>query len=71
MIARTESARGVTEGHRSAYGEYGISNVEWLLSPDACDICKSKASEEWDIKISKEKFQCIQIVCVILLQFNN
>ncbi len=50
MIARTESARGVTEGHRSAYEQYGVSSVEWLLSPDACDICKDKSTEDWDIK---------------------
>lgn len=50
MIARTESARGVTEGHRSAYEQYGISSVEWLLSSDACDICKGKSTEDWNIK---------------------
>jgi len=53
MIARTESARGVTEGHRSAYEQYGVSSVEWLLSPDACAICKGKSTEEWDIKSIK------------------
>ncbi len=50
MIARTESARGVVEAHRKTYEHYGFTNVEWLLSPDACEICNAKAEEEWTVK---------------------
>lgn len=47
MIARTESARGITEAHRQTYEYYGFENVEWLLSPGACEICVAKATELW------------------------
>jgi len=50
MIARTESARGVVEAHRKTYEHYGFTDVEWLLSPDACDICIAKAEEDWTVK---------------------
>ncbi|MFH0891330.1 MAG: phage portal protein [Candidatus Falkowbacteria bacterium] len=53
MIARTETARGVTEAHRQTYEHYGFTEVEWLLSPDACGICQAKAGEDWTVKSIK------------------
>ena len=50
MIARTETARGVVEAHRKTYEHYGYKEVEWLLSPDACEICIGQSSKEWTIK---------------------
>lgn len=50
MIARTETARGVTEAHRKMYEHYGFSEVKWLLSPGACELCQDKAVEKWTVK---------------------
>jgi HK97 family phage portal protein len=50
MIARTESARGVVEAHRKTYEHYGFTDVEWLLSPDACPTCQAKSLEDWTVK---------------------
>jgi HK97 family phage portal protein len=50
MIARTETARGVTEAHRKMYEYYGFDEVKWLLSPGACDICIVEAKKEWTVK---------------------
>ncbi|MCF7819883.1 MAG: phage portal protein [Candidatus Pacebacteria bacterium] len=50
MIARTESARGVVEAHRKTYEHYGFTDVEWLLSPEACPTCQAKSEEEWSVK---------------------
>lgn len=45
MIARTESARGITEAHRQTYEYYGFENVEWLLEPGACVQCQAKKAQ--------------------------
>ncbi len=50
MIARTETARGITEAHRQTYEYYGFTNVEWLLSPGACDVCIGLAGQAWTTK---------------------
>jgi translation elongation factor EF-G len=50
MIARTETARGVTEAHRKTYEHYGFNEVKWLLSAGACDTCIEKAKHKWDVK---------------------
>lgn len=49
-IARTETARGVTEAHRKMYEYYGFDEVKWLLSPGACAECVVKASDNWTVK---------------------
>lgn len=49
MIARTETARGVTEAHRLAYDQFGYSEVKWLLAPDACDECIAKEMNSWTV----------------------
>lgn len=53
MIARTETARGVTEAHRATYEHYGFDDVEWLLAPDSCEICEEKSKKEWTVKSIK------------------
>jgi HK97 family phage portal protein len=50
LIARTETARGVTEAHRKMYEYYGFNDVKWLLSPGACPICVDEAAKEWNVK---------------------
>ncbi|MDA3839910.1 MAG: phage portal protein [Patescibacteria group bacterium] len=50
MIARTETARGVVEAHRKTYEHYGFTSAEWLLSPDACEVCIGQSGKEWTIK---------------------
>ncbi|RJQ67331.1 MAG: phage portal protein [Desulfobacteraceae bacterium] len=50
MIARTETARGVTEAHRKMYEYYGFTDVKWLLSPGACEDCIKKAYLKWTVK---------------------
>jgi len=50
MIARTETARGVTEAHRKMYEHYGFEDVKWLLAPGACEECVSLAGENWTVK---------------------
>lgn len=50
LIARTETARAVTEAHRKMYEYYGFDKVKWLLSPGACELCIAMASEEWTVK---------------------
>ena len=50
LIARTETSRGVAEAHRQTYEHYGFTDVEWLLSPDACSICEDRAAQDWTIK---------------------
>ncbi len=50
MIARTETARGIIEAHRQTYEYYGFTNVEWLLSPGACDVCIGLAGQQWTTK---------------------
>jgi flagellar biosynthesis/type III secretory pathway protein FliH len=50
MIARTETARGVTEAHRKMYEYYGFEDVKWLLSPGACEECVVKSSDKWNVK---------------------
>lgn len=39
MIARTETARAESSGFREQAKEAGITEVEWLSAPDACDWC--------------------------------
>jgi hypothetical protein len=50
MIARTETSRGVVEAHRKTYEHYGYTDVEWLLSPDACEECIVKSEQDWTVK---------------------
>ena len=50
MIARTETARGVTEAHRKMYEHYGFDEVKWLLSSGACEECIVKAGDKWTVK---------------------
>ena len=45
MIARTETARAVTQASVSSYQDAGVQQVEWLLSPGACEICEDYASD--------------------------
>lgn len=41
-IARTESARGYTEGSRAAFRASGVvDRVKWLIGPDSCDLCQA------------------------------
>lgn len=49
MIARTETARAVTESHRKTYEHYGFFDVKWLLEAGACEICVDKESQKWNI----------------------
>ena len=49
LIARTETARGVTEAHRQTYDYYGFSEVKWLLAPGSCDECLAKEQDSWTI----------------------
>lgn len=49
MIARTETARGVTEAHRQTYDYYGFYEVKWLLAPGSCALCEDKARSKWTI----------------------
>jgi len=39
MIARTETAYALTEGQRQGYAQMGITKLERVEDPDACDIC--------------------------------
>lgn len=55
MIARTETARGVTEAHRKTFEYYGFNEMKWLLSPGACDTCIEEAKKDWDVKSVKGK----------------
>jgi len=50
LIARTETARGVTEAHRKTYEHYGFDEVKWLLAPGSCDICAGKSQAGWTVK---------------------
>lgn len=50
MIAKTETARGVTEAHRQTYDHYGFYEVKWLLSPGACPICEEKKKQAWTVE---------------------
>ncbi len=47
MIAKTETARGVTEAHRQTYDYYGFEDVKWLLAPGSCEICAGKSRQSW------------------------
>lgn len=38
-IARTETAFALTEGQRQGYAQMGITRLERVEDPDACDIC--------------------------------
>jgi len=49
LIARTETARGVTEAHRKMYEHYGFDEVKWLLAPGACEECAGRSEEKWTI----------------------
>ena len=49
MIARTETARGVTEAHRQTYDYYGFYEVKWLLAPGSCQLCNEKNMQKWTI----------------------
>ncbi len=55
MIARTETARGVTEAHRKTFEHYGFKEMNWLLSPGACDTCIEEAKKKWDVNNIKGK----------------
>lgn len=50
LIARTETARGVTEAHRKTYEHYGFEEVKWLLAPGSCEMCMEKAQGKWSTK---------------------
>ena len=50
LIARTETARGVTEAHRKTYEHYGFTDVKWLLAPGSCELCAEKADASWTVK---------------------
>jgi HK97 family phage portal protein len=50
LIARTETARCVTEAHRQMYEYYGFDEVKWLLSSGACEECVVKSSDSWNVK---------------------
>jgi len=45
MIAQTETARAVSAASRDAYGAAGIAQVDWLVSPGACNICQGYADD--------------------------
>ena len=53
LIARTETARGVTEAHRQTYDYYGFYEVKWLLSPGACAICEDEGKKKWTLDTIK------------------
>lgn len=51
MIARTETAKALSEGVLGAYGEHGISSVEWVADPSACEeICLPHHGEVFTIE---------------------
>lgn len=39
-IARSESARAYSAGSLLAYEDAGIEQVEWLIGPEPCELCK-------------------------------
>ena len=49
MIANTETARAVTQASVGAYRADGVTRVEWLDSPGACDECMSYAGQTYPI----------------------
>jgi len=44
-IATTESARAISVASMEGYNAAGIQQVEWLLSPGACEICEGYAAD--------------------------
>jgi hypothetical protein len=51
MIARTETAASLSEGTLGAYGEHGISEVEWAADPSACpEICLPNNGQVYSIE---------------------
>jgi len=49
LIARTETARGITEAHRQTYARYGFYEVKWLLAPGSCETCIDLSHLKWNI----------------------
>ncbi|HUX71714.1 MAG TPA: minor capsid protein [Cellulomonadaceae bacterium] len=49
MIARTETARAVTQASVSSYVDAGVTQVEWLDSPGACDECLEYAGKTYPV----------------------
>lgn len=45
MIADTETARAVESASQDRYEAMGVSDWDWLVSPDACDECQDYADD--------------------------
>ena len=52
LIARTETARGMSEAQIRNYEQMGYEQLKWWLSDDACEICQDLSEQEWDINNS-------------------
>ena len=47
MIARTETARAVSEGTLEGYGEAGVEKIRFMSSADACIVCLGYDGNVW------------------------
>lgn len=54
MIARTETARAVSESHRQIYANYGYTKCKWLLAPNCCDACAELEAQTWTLESIKD-----------------
>lgn len=45
MIANTETARAVSAASMASYADAGVNDVDWLISPGACEICEGYAAD--------------------------
>jgi SPP1 gp7 family putative phage head morphogenesis protein len=49
-IARTESASGYTGGQLASFQASGVvSQTEWLIGPDSCDLCEGLSGQRADL----------------------
>lgn len=48
-LARSESAMAIDRGETAEYEENGFDYVEWIVAPDACDICLELEGQMWPI----------------------
>jgi hypothetical protein len=53
VIARTEANRAFNEGNLDALDQAGISNVQFLLSSDACEECRAVSESIQGEKLGK------------------
>lgn len=49
-IARTETAFGLTEGQVQGYGQMGVTKLERVEDPEACDICAEYNGKVYSVK---------------------